>query len=209
MRIQDLGLVAKTNDPAEEHRRNGHLNGEIKMLLSIGDQHGIFAKPVDNHIEKTPVEPHLHIQSITGVHLEQPVCVIVECFSGQFRAGDSVFFCQLNVSHAIHPVGGNSVTAGEGQQVAIFIILAQSVRTCQVFFVSVFPLAAKVPVKITERDLLVLGDGFLNGIHIVVDGLIHTLDPSGDQDGSAHQFGILLVTLGTQLFNQFSGLLFC
>ena len=88
------------------------------------------------------------------------------------------------------------------------MILAQSVGTCQVFFVTIFPLAAEIPVEVAEADLLILGNGLLDRIHIIVDGLIHALDPAGDKHRTAHQLGILLIALGAQLFNQLPGFLF-
>ena len=95
------------------------------------------------------------------------------------------------------------MAAGEGKQITVLIILAKTVGTCQVFFFSVLPLTAKIPVKIAECDLAILGDCLLDGIYIIVDGLVHAFNPSGNQHRTAHQLCVLFVALGAKLFNQF------
>ena len=69
-----------------------------------------------------------------------------------------------------------------------------------------FPIQAVV--EIPEGDLPVFGDGVLNGVHIIVDGFVHALDPAADQYVPAHEPGVVDAALAAQLFNQFPGFLF-
>ena len=63
------------------------MDGEHKMFFSIRDQHSVPSEPVDNHIGKTSVEPQFYSGFFAGVHLEQPVGVLQQGFSGKLRAG--------------------------------------------------------------------------------------------------------------------------
>ena len=129
--------------------------------------------------------------------------------AGQLRAGHPGFVGQGNVAHAIYPVAGDAVPGREGQQIIIFIVLAQTVGAGGVGPVPVFPHAVQTPVEVAEADLPVLGNGLLNGVHRIVDRLIHALDPPGDVYVPLHQLGVLGAAQGAQLFNQGAGLLLC
>ena len=95
------------------------------MLRAIGDQHSILAKPVNDHVDKIPVEPQLYVDCITGVHLEEPICVLLECFSCKLRTGGALFAGEFNVRHTVNTVGSHAVAGGVGKQIAIFVILAK------------------------------------------------------------------------------------
>ena len=129
--------------------------------------------------------------------------------AGQFRAGGAFFLGQFNMGHSVYTVGGYAVAVRVSKQIAVFIILAKSVRTCQVFFFSVSPLATQIPVEIAEFNGFVLTDGFLNGVDADQNGLIHTFDPTGNQHVTLHKRCVMGVTLGAELLNQLFGLLFC
>ena len=73
-------------------------------MFPVGDQHDIFSKTVNDHVEQTPVEPHLYLQHITGIHLKQPVGVILEGFAGQLRTGNPAFLSQSDIGHTVNPV---------------------------------------------------------------------------------------------------------
>ena len=67
------------------------MDSENEMILSVGNQHGIPAKPVDNHIGETSVEPEFYGGFLTGVHLEQSVGMFHQGFSGELRTGSPGF----------------------------------------------------------------------------------------------------------------------
>ena len=94
---------------------------------------------------------------------------------------------------------------GVGEQVAVFVVLTQTVGACLIASVPVFPLAAQIPVKIPEGDLPVLGDGLLNGVHVKVNGLVHAFDPPGNQHVPAHEPCVVDAALAAQFFNQLPG----
>ena len=101
LRIEDLGHLTKTDNPAKEHRRNGYGNGEIKMVRSVGDQHGACSKTVNDHIDKLFVETKLDGDLIAMEHLEGAVCVGVEPFAGKLGAGNTVIFRNADVTHPV------------------------------------------------------------------------------------------------------------
>ena len=158
------------------------MDGEIEMLRAVGDQHGILAKTIHHRVHHALVEAHFYLDGITGKHLEQLVRVFRQCVSGQFGAGDPLVLADRDIGHTVHTEMGHTVALGPGQQIAVIVILAQTVGTGAVFLFPEFPFAAEVPVKIPEGDLTVLGHGFLDGIYIVVDGFVHALDPPGNQN---------------------------
>ena len=125
------------------------------MLLPVWNQHGIPAKAIQNHVDQAVVKPQLHRGAFPGVHLEQTVGVLYQVFPRQLRAGRPAQLGQLNVAHPIHPVGGDTVAGGVGQQVAVFVVLAQAVGAGLVIPIPVFPGAVQGKVKIPEGDLLV------------------------------------------------------
>ena len=94
---------------------------------------------------------------------------------------------------------------GKGQQIAVFIILAQAVGAGGVFLFPVFPFTGDIPVKIAEGNLPVFGNGFLNGIYVVIDAFIHAFDPAGHQHISAQKVCIQGVALVAKLFDQLPG----
>ena len=98
------------------------------------------------------------------------------------------------------------MAGGEGQQIAVFVVLAQAIGAGGIGLVPVHPGAVQPPVKIAEGNLPVLGDGLLNGIHIIVDGFVHAFDPPGDVHIPLHQLCILGAAQGAELFNQRPGL---
>ena len=100
------------------------------------------------------------------------------------------------------------MAGGVGQQVAVLVVLTEPVGAGFICFFSVAALAVQTPVEISECDGFVLGNGFLDGIHIVVDGLVHALDPAGHQHIPPHQPGIVDTALVAQLLDQLSGFLF-
>ena len=100
------------------------------------------------------------------------------------------------------------MAGGQGQQVAVFVVLTQAVGAGLIVPVPVDPLALQIEVKIAEGNLPVLSDGVLNGIHIIIDGFVHALDPSGHHHVPAHEPGVVDAALIAQLLNQLPGFLF-
>ena len=153
------------------------------------------------------MEPELHIGGITGVHLEQPSGVFLKFSARQFGAGDPGLRQGGDIAHTVHAIGCDAVAVRKGQQVTVFVVLTQAVGTGDVFLITVLPLAVQAPVEVPEGDLPVFGNGFLNGVYIIIDGLVHALDASGHHHITAHQTGIVDGTLTAQLLDQFPGLL--
>jgi len=181
-------FLSKADNPAEEDGGNGNTGGENKVFFTVGNQQYVPAKPINDHIDETPVKPHFYVYRIAGIHLKQPVRVINQVFAGQFGAGDPDLVQKGDVGHAVYPVGCDTMTGRKGQQVTVLIILTQTVGACCVFFITVFPTSVQIPVEISEGNLPVLSDGLLDGIHIVVDSLVHAFDPAGNQHVPADQF---------------------
>ena len=100
------------------------------------------------------------------------------------------------------------MAGGQGQQVAVLVVLAQTIGAGLIVPVAVDPLALQVKVKVAEGNLPVFGDGVLNGVYIVVDGLIHAFDPSGHHHVPAHEPGIVDAALIAQLLDELPGFLF-
>ena len=113
--MDNCGFLAETDDPTEENRRYCHPGGEDKMIFPIGNQKNIPAKPIDNHIDEATVEPHFYICCITGIHLKQPIGMVGQILTGQLRAGDPQIIQKFDVSHTVHPIGGDTVAGGKGQ----------------------------------------------------------------------------------------------
>ena len=178
------------------------------MLLPVGNQQNVLPEAVNDHVDETAVEPELYIGGFPGVHLKQPVGVLYQRLAGQLRAGDSYFLQQPDIAHAVNPVGGDAVAGGQGQQVAVFVVLTQAVGAGLIVPVPIDPLALQIEVKVAEGNLPVLGNGVLNGVYIVIDGLVHALDSSGHHHVPAHKPGVVDAALIAQLFNQLPGFLF-
>ena len=128
-------------------------------------------------------------------------------FAGEFGAGIPVYLQNLNVRHPVYPVGSDAITRRMSQKVAVFVVLAKTIGAGLVVLAAVFSFSVNTPVKVPEGNLLILGNGILNPVHIVVDGFVHALDPAGDQHISAHQIGIVHTAFFAELLDQFSGFL--
>jgi len=102
--MEDLCHITETDDPAEEHGRDGHTDGEIEIRIPIRDQHRIFSKTVNDDIDQLSVKPQFYIHSFTGEHLEQPVGMVGKSFSHQIRARYTFFLKNTDVRHSVHPV---------------------------------------------------------------------------------------------------------
>ena len=83
------------------------------------------------------------------------------------------------MGHAVYPVGRNAVAGGEGQQVAVLVVLVQAVRAGGIVLIPVFRPSVNAPVEVAEGYLPVLENGLLDGVHVIIDGLVHVLDPPG------------------------------
>ena len=95
---------------------------------------------------------------------------------------------------------------GVSQQVAVFVVLAQAVGAGSVLPLPVLAGAVQAVVEVPEGDLPVFGDGVLNGVHIIVDGLVHAFDPAGNQHVPAHEPGVVDTALAAKLFDELPGL---
>ena len=115
------------------------MDSENEMFLSVGDQHGIPAEPVDDHIGKTAVEPKFYGGGFTVEHLEEPVGIFGQLFAGKLGAGGPGLVADTDVLHPVHPVGSDTVAGRMGQQIAVFVVLAKTVGTG---FVLLFPVIA-------------------------------------------------------------------
>ena len=59
---------------------------------------------------------------------------------------------------------------------------------------------------VSELDLLVLGDGLMDGVHVVVDGLVHALDPVLHEQLPLHEGRLVDAHEARQLFDELHGL---
>ena len=62
------------------------------------------------------------------------------------------------------------------------------------------------PLKVLETDLLSLSDGSMELINVIVDALVHGLDPPGDQHLSLKLPGVVDADQRLQLFDEPAGL---
>lgn len=92
-----------------------------------------------------------------------------------------------------------------GQKIAVFVVLTQAVRTDLIVFFPVVSFAVNAPVEIAEGDLTIFGNGLLNGIDAVINGLVHAFYTAGYHDVALHQLGVMLVALVAQFLDQFPG----
>ena len=205
--MEDLGLAAEADDPAVKLGGFRHIHGEDEVLFPVGEQHGAAAEPVHDHIDQALVEPHFHGDGLPVEHMETLLGVVVQGLAGELRAGGALPGQQGDAVHPVHPVGGDAVAGGEGQKVAVLIVLVEAVGAGGIVPVPVFRLAVQSPVEVAEGDLPVLENGLLDGVHIIVDGLVHVLDPPGHHHIPADLLGLLLAAQTAELIDELQGLL--
>ena len=103
--VQDFCLFPKAHHPAEKQGGDRYLDGEDKMVVPIGDEHGVLAEPVDDHVGQVPVKPELDGNLISGVHLEHPAGVFRQILARELRAGETGILLQLNVADPVSSKG--------------------------------------------------------------------------------------------------------
>ena len=80
-----------------------------------------------------------------------------------------------------------------GQQVAVLVVLTQAVGAGGIVLVPVDSGAVQSPVEVAEGDLPALVNGVLDGVYIILDGLVHALHTAGDPQVLPHEPGLILV----------------
>ena len=99
--IEYLSFVAKTDDPAEEHRGNSYRNCKIEVFRSVRDEHNICAEAINDDVDKLFVETKLYGDLIAVEHLEGAVGIGMKPFSGKLRAGDAGIICYADIAHSV------------------------------------------------------------------------------------------------------------
>ena len=154
------------------------------MLLPVGDQNDVLAKPVPDQLSLVLPPPEGDPHLLAAVHAKVLLAVL-----GQLKIGVLVLPVPVqtgdhNLGHLVHPVVAHlPVGVVKGHQIVVLTVPDQPVGGDHI----PLPLLAKhlsplyIVVEILEGDGLLRGDGGVQLVHIVVDALVHHLDAARDK----------------------------
>ena len=155
------------------------------MVVAVGDDGNFLAEPIQHGPHQVVGHPQFdgsllageHPKDLLGVH---PHVQGVEGFRPHTRGvghGD--------VGHLVHPVVLDLFRGGVvGHHVIVLVVPGQGVGA-DLIPGALFPehlLLFQVVLEVVELDLPLLGDAVVDGVHVVVDGLVHALDAVHHKD---------------------------
>ena len=182
------------------------------MFLPVGPEKDLPPEAVGHHADEAVVKPQPHGLQLSVKHTEQAAGigrgVKVPAVPRPGQAGDG------QVLHLVHPVVAHlAALAVIGHQIIVFIVPDQRPGTDlipaavppQTLF-HPFPAPAQGPLKIMEADLFSGVDGLVQGVHGVIDALVHGFDAAGDIDLPLELPGLVAGGKALHLLDELIGL---
>ena len=164
------------------------------MLVVLADEHDVAAEAVDHRAGKTAGKAEADGLGLTGEHAEDGLGIgrHIEPGKGLFPVAEGL--ARGDLCHFVHAVVPDLPRRGvEGQHVVVLVVPHQRPGADLVkgAVVAVAPLLVDGVFKIAEADLLVARDGRGDLVDVVIDALVHALDPVADVDLALEQHGVV------------------
>ena len=181
-----------------------------KMLSIAGNHDDVLAKPVDHHTGQAVVHQKLHLLFLPSEHAKTLLGVIGHIQLLKMFPPFPGFFRHPDMEHLVHPVmpdlPGLRIIP---HQIIVLVVPGKppGADTVVGSLPAQLHLLLHVPLIVLEPDLLILGDSVMNGVHRIVNALIHGLDPPGDIDLALQLHGLIAADQLLQLPDQGVGLL--
>ena len=179
------------------------------MRLPVGDQHGIGAQAVQDRARQAVLKAQLHPGLPAGEHAEDLPGVGAHVLRLEGLPALARLPGEGDVRHLVHPVMLQDAAPGVvGQQVVVLALPDQGegAHLVELPLPAVLALPLGGVLEVMEADLPVGGDGPVQLVHVVVDGLVHGLHPACDIDLSAEAPGLVAAGQALQLADESPGL---
>lgn len=184
-RCNNLGLVIQPCQPAEELGADDDALADLEVLAIRLRQHGILSEAIQHHAHQRIGKLQLYNLLLAAEHGKELLGLDSHILAAKQLRALPPLTSQRNFCHFIcaEMLQDASLTI-VADEVIILIVPGQR-SGADLIGLPAAPVAAlfgKGIRKIAEGDLAVLGDGAVNGIHTVIDALVHAFDASGQID---------------------------
>ena len=164
------------------------------MALPVGDEDEILPEPVEHHADHPGLSPEGNGNLLAPVHSEMLLGIVGGIKSFLRLAALSWEGGENDLPHLIHPVMAQlPLVVVKGGQIVIFVVPDQA-EGGDGIAPALLPedlLLFHVIVEVFKGNDLLCGDGHVEFIDIVINALVHGLDPAADIDLSLKLPGLM------------------
>ena len=175
--------------------------------MIVIDRHdgNIFAEAVDQYADHIVMGLHGDTDLFAAVHAEQTPGVAGQVKCLKFRPAKAAVPCEGDLQHFVDTIVLDlGLFRVEADEIVVLIIPHQAPGTdlipTSVF--TQFHLFFDIPAVVLKADPPVSADGIMKLVYIIVDALIHGLDPAGDGDLSLQLGRLIFADKGLEFFDQ-------
>ena len=185
IRTCDFYSGAKRHDPAQKLAAGDHIHMHTEGIFIDGNQGNILAEAVNDDSGLVVAAFQRHAGFLPSEHAEDGLGVL--CHIKAFEGFLSLAPCLDNtqILHLIHTIMLDFVRSCVITNEVVVFVVPHQAPGADLIQRAIMPqnrIALEIPLEIVEGDLFAVRDGRVDGIHVVVDQLVRSLDSSGYND---------------------------